>query len=64
MLEVQFLDKTMPNKLYLKQELYGLQMQEGTDLIEHVNAFNRVVSYLALIEVAVEDEDRALLLLT
>ena len=48
-LEAQFLDKTAPNKLYLKQELYGLKMQEGTDLTEHVNAFNRVVSDLAQI---------------
>ena len=62
-LEAQFLDKTAPNKLYLKQELYGLKMQEGVDLTEHVNAFNRVVSDLARIEVKVEDEDRAILML-
>jgi hypothetical protein len=41
---MQFLDKTTPNKLYLKQELYGPRMQEGVDQTEHVNAFNRVVS--------------------
>ena len=63
-LEAQFLDKTAPNKLYLKQELYGLKMQEGTNLIEHVNTFNRVISDLARIEVKVEDEDRAILMLT
>jgi hypothetical protein len=63
-LETQFLDKTAPNKLYLKQELYGLKMQEGTDLTEHVNTFNRVISDLARIEVKVEDEDRAILMLT
>jgi hypothetical protein len=32
-LEAQFQDKTAANKLYLKQELYGLKMQEGTDLL-------------------------------
>ena len=63
-LETQFLDKTAPNKLFLKQELYGLKMQEGANLTEHVNAFNRVISDLARIEVKVEDEDRALLMLT
>ena len=63
-LEAQFLDKTAPNKLYLKQELYGLKMQEGADLTEHVNTFNRVISDLARIEVKVEDEDRAILMLT
>jgi hypothetical protein len=35
-------------------------MQEEANLTEHVNAFNRVVSDLARIEVKVEDEDKAL----
>jgi hypothetical protein len=63
-LGIQFLDKTAPNKLYLKQGLYDMRMQEGADLNEHVNAFNRVVSDLARIEVKVEDEDTALVMLT
>ena len=33
-LEVKFLDKTARNKLYPKQEPYGLKMQEGADLTE------------------------------
>ena len=28
-LESQFMSKTLTNKLYLKQKLYGLKMQEG-----------------------------------
>jgi hypothetical protein len=39
-------------------------MQEGADLTKHINAFNRVVSDLACIEVKVEDEDKVLLILT
>jgi len=31
-LEYQFTSKTLTNKLYLNQRLYGLKMQEGNDL--------------------------------
>ncbi|KAK4400678.1 Retrovirus-related Pol polyprotein from transposon TNT 1-94 [Sesamum angolense] len=31
-LEIQFMSKTITNKLYLKQRLYGLKMQEGSHL--------------------------------
>jgi hypothetical protein len=63
-LEEHFLDKTAPSKLYLKQELYDTRMQEGTNLTEHVNALNRVVSDLEHTGAKVEDEDRALLMPT
>ena len=36
-LEPQFMSKTLTNKLYLKQRLYGLKMLEGNDLAQHVN---------------------------
>ncbi|CAA0823102.1 Unknown protein [Striga hermonthica] len=32
-LESQFMSKTLTTKLYLKQRLYGLKMQEGTDFM-------------------------------
>jgi hypothetical protein len=63
MLKVQFLDKTASNKLYLKQKLYGLRMQEWVDLTKHVNEFKYVVLDLARIEVKVEDDEKALLML-
>ncbi|CAA0834067.1 Probable prolyl 4-hydroxylase 11 [Striga hermonthica] len=40
-LESQFMSKTLTTKLYLKQRLYGLKIQEGTDLGQHVNIFNQ-----------------------
>ena len=45
-LESQFMSKTLMNKLYLKQKLYGLKMQEGNDLAQHVNIFNKIITYL------------------
>ncbi|KAL0357993.1 UNVERIFIED_CONTAM: Retrovirus-related Pol polyprotein from transposon TNT 1-94 [Sesamum calycinum] len=39
-LEIQFMSKSITNKLYLKQRPYGLKIQEGFDLAQHVNIFN------------------------
>src|SRR6266540_3240939 len=57
------MSKTVTRKLYLKQQLFGLKMQEGSDLAEHINVFNQLVVDLVKVEVTVEDEDRAIILL-
>ena len=62
-LETQFMSKSLTNKLYLKQRLYGLKMQEGCDLAQHVNVFNQIITDLAQLDVKIEDEDRAMILL-
>ena len=62
-LETQFMSKSLTNKLYLKQKLYGLKMQEGSDLAQHVNVFNQIITDLAQLDVSIEDEDRAMILL-
>ncbi|KAE8708629.1 Cyclic nucleotide-gated ion channel 1 [Hibiscus syriacus] len=62
-LESQFMSKSLTTKLYLKQRLYGLKMQDDHDLAQHVNVFNQIVSDLARLDVKIEDEDRAMILL-
>ncbi|KAL0293416.1 UNVERIFIED_CONTAM: Retrovirus-related Pol polyprotein from transposon TNT 1-94 [Sesamum radiatum] len=62
-LEIQFMSKSITNKLYLKQRLYGLKMQEGSDLAQHVNVFNQIITDLARLDVSIEDEDRVMILL-
>ena len=57
------MSRTLTTKLYLKQKLYGLKMQEGSDLVEHLNVFNQLVADLARREVNVDDEDKAIILL-
>jgi hypothetical protein len=32
--------KNLTNKLYVKKQLYGLEMEENTYLLEHLNKFN------------------------
>ncbi|KAK4435064.1 hypothetical protein Salat_0669700 [Sesamum alatum] len=38
-------------------------MQEGADLAQHVNIFNQITTDLARLDVSIEDEDRAMILL-
>jgi hypothetical protein len=59
----KFMSKTLTRKLYLKQKLYGLKMQEGSDLTEHVNVFNQLVADLGKVDVKIDDEDMAITLL-
>jgi hypothetical protein len=35
-----YMSKSLTNKLYLNQRLYGLKMAEGSDLSQHINVFN------------------------
>ena len=42
-LEKLYMGKTLSNKLFLKDQLYNLRMEEGKDIMEHLNVFNRLV---------------------
>ena len=56
--------KNLTNKFYVKKQLYSLYMKEGSDLLEHLNMFNKLKNQLSSFGVNYEDEDKALLLLT
>ena len=53
----------MTRKLYLKQKLYGLKMQEGSDLAEHINVLNQLIADLGKVDVKIDEKDRAIILL-
>ncbi|KAM2181979.1 hypothetical protein ACFX1Q_032525 [Malus domestica] len=57
-------DDHLTNKLHLKQKLYKLKMNEGRNLIDHMNVFNGYLDRLQKVDIKVEEEDKALLLLT
>jgi hypothetical protein len=57
------MSKTVTTKLYLKQKLYGLKMQEGSDLAGHINVFSQMVTNLEQLGVKIETEDKAIILL-
>ncbi|CAA3016498.1 retrotransposon, Ty1-copia subclass [Olea europaea subsp. europaea] len=62
-LESRYMSKSLTNKLHLKERLYGLKMLEGTDLIQHTNVFNQIISDLLRLEIKFDDEDKAMILL-
>lgn len=60
-LESRYMSKSLTNKLHLKQRLYGLKMLEGTDLIQHTNVFNLIISDILRLEIKFDDENKAMI---
>ena len=58
-----YASKSLTNRLCLKMELYSSKMEEGDDLHDHINSFNRLVCQLLNTDNKIEDEEQALLLL-
>jgi len=56
--------KSLFNKLYFNKQLYGLRMKEGTTVLEHLNFFNKVIIELLAVDVKIDEEDKALILLS
>jgi len=63
-LEILYMMKSLSNKLYLKKQLYGLHMKEGTIVLEHLNFFDKVIGELLAVDVKIDEEDKALILLS
>ena len=55
--------KNMTNKLWLKKQLYSLRMLEDGDLVAHIQRFNQVYSEVMSLDVKIDEEDQAWLLL-
>jgi hypothetical protein len=55
--------KSLVNKLFLWKKLYTLRMKDGDSVIEHLNAFNTVVSQLLSIDIKIFDENKCICLL-
>ena len=62
-LEKLFMKKPICNKLLLKWGLFGLWMREGTSLKEHIDELKYIMMELHNIDVKIEYEDRAMILL-
>jgi hypothetical protein len=62
-LKSQYMSKSLTNKLYLKQRLYGLKMAEGSNLSQHINVFNQIIPDLKKVDVKFKDEEKVLMLL-
>eukprot|EP00253_Pinus_taeda_P021051 PITA_21051 len=54
---------SLVNKLFLQKKLYNLRMKDGDLVIEHLNAFNTMVSQLSYVDIKILDEDKCISLL-
>ena len=55
--------KSLVNKLFLWKKLYNLKMKDEDSMIEHLNAFNTVVSQLLSVDIKISNEDKCINLL-
>ena len=62
-LKLEYMLKSLTNKLLLKKKLYSLKMAEGSVLDQHINVFNQIISDMNKVDVNFEEEDMALMLL-
>ena len=63
-LEKIYMSNSLTNRLYLKKQLYGLKMSEGSDVGDHINQFNKCITQLLSLEVEIEADDQAIILLS
>ena len=62
-LESIYMTKSLTNRLYLKQRLYTFRMREGTPVKDHLDELNKIIMDLKNIDVKIDDEDQALIVL-
>ena len=62
-LEEMYQAKSLSNRLYLKEQFFKLQMEEGTKFFDHLSVLNGIFFELQSIGVKIDDEDKALRLI-
>ena len=62
-LEAKYMKKSVENKLYLKKKLFGFDYKEGILMAEHLDDFNKIITDFLNLDVKIDDENKALLLL-
>lgn len=63
-LRVMYDKKSLSTRLYTSVKLFSFRMLDGTSLQDHIDAFNLIVAELASLGETVENEKKALYLLT
>ncbi|KAM1298989.1 hypothetical protein ACFX2F_025729 [Malus domestica] len=62
-LEDKYMTKSAENRLHLKKKIYSFQYKEGTKIIIHLDAFNKLIADLMNLDKDIKEEDKALILL-
>nr|GEU36957.1 retrovirus-related Pol polyprotein from transposon TNT 1-94 [Tanacetum cinerariifolium] len=61
-LESLYMTKSLTNKLRLRDRLYTFRMKPGTSVQDHLDEFNTILNDLENLDVDIDDEDKAVLL--
>lgn len=56
--------KSFTKRLTTKKMLYNLQIEDGSSLYAHVDAFNKIILDLEDINMKIEDEDKTIIFLS
>jgi len=62
-LEKKYLTKSIESRLQLKSKLYSFQMQRGCSINEHLNRYTKLLTDLVNVDVEINEEDKAVILL-
>lgn len=62
-LEQLYMTKSLANRLYMKQHLYSYKFTDDRGIGEQLDEFNKSINDLENIDVQLEDEDKAIILL-
>ena len=62
-LEKKYLTKSIESRLQLKRRLYRFQMKRGISVNEYMNSYTKLLTDLVNVDVKIEKEDKAVILL-
>ena len=62
-LEELYRTRALPNRIYLREHLYGFKIEESKPIDDALDEFNKLVLDLESLDIKVEDEDKAIILL-
>lgn len=63
-LESIYIKKSLANRLYIKKRMFTLKMAECSSLNDYLDEFNKVCDTLETIDNSLNDEDKAILLIS
>jgi hypothetical protein len=59
---ILYQSKSLVNKLFFRKKLYLLRMSEDSLVIEKLNSFNTIISYLSSMDIKITEEKCIILL--
>jgi len=63
-LESKYLTESIENHLHLKRRFYIFQLKRGISIGEHMKNYTKLLADLANVDVMIDEEDKALILLS